>query len=71
MINVFEIRLNAVSEHFRKDHNPLRYKAELQSLATDIGRCSDESDKDLLYLYRAVKRELGFLCAGSGVEYVK
>ncbi len=67
MISVFEIRLNAVNEHFREDHNPLRYKEELKSLAQDIGRHADESDIDLLHLYRTVKRELGFLSNGDKV----
>ncbi len=61
MVNTFEIRLNAISEHNRTNHNLLRYKQELQDLAKDIGRHSDESDKDLLHLYRVVKRELSFI----------
>ncbi len=69
MKNVFDIRLEAIAEHNRANHNLTRYKMELQSLAKDIGKIASESDTDLLYLYRAVKRELGFLTAGSGVSY--
>jgi len=67
MINVFEIRLNAVNENFREDHNPLRYKEELKSLAKDIGKIAEEDDKDLLYLYRAVKRELSYITGSKTV----
>ncbi len=67
MRNVFDIRLEAISEHNRANHNLTRYKAELQDLAKDIGRHSSESDKDLLYLYRMVKRELSFIMGSHTV----
>ncbi len=67
MISTFEIRLNAISEHNRTNHNLGRYSDELKSLAKDIGRHSDEDDKDLLYLYRMVKRELAFVTQSKAV----
>ncbi len=67
-LSTFGIRFEAIGSHFREDHNPLRYKTELSDLAHDIGRHADEEDNDLLYLYRAVKRELSFVVGSKTVR---
>ncbi len=69
MLNVYDIRLEAIQDHNRQDHDLQRYKNELKSLAHDVGnKISSEDDFELLYLYRRVKRELSFITGSNTIR---
>ncbi len=65
IVDTFSIRYSAVKENFTDDHNTLRYKEELKKLRTDIGRSAEENDFDLIYLFKIISQELGFISNGG------
>ena len=65
MRSTFQIRLEAIESNNRENTNLVRLKTELKDLATDIGRKINESDTELMYLYRRIKQEISFLSTSN------